>query len=59
MANEELTFTVQKLNRSFSRQYPGEVAQLIEPLPYEEAAALLESLNIRELILVWEQLPIY
>ena len=57
MANEELTFTVQKLNRSFSRRYPGEVAQLIEPLPYEEAAALLKSLNIRELILVWEQLP--
>jgi len=57
MASAELDFTVQRLNRSFSRRYPAEVAQLIEPLPYDEAAAVLQSLNIRELILVWEQLP--
>lgn len=57
MASTALDITVQKLNRTFSRRYPGEVAQLIEPLSYEKAAEILQTLNIRELILVWEQLP--
>lgn len=57
MESAELDVTIQKLNRSFCRRYPAEVAQLIEPLTYEEAAATLQNLNIREMIPVWEQLP--
>ena len=57
MASTELISTINRLNRAFSRHYPGEVAQLCESLPYEEAAQILQSINIRELILVWEQLP--
>ncbi len=57
MASTELTFTINRINKTYSRRYPGEVAQLCETMSYEEAASLLQSLNIRELILVWEQLP--
>jgi magnesium transporter len=57
MASTELTSTINRLNRAFSRRYPGEVAQLCESLPYEEAAQILQSINMRELIIVWEQLP--
>ncbi len=57
MASAELISTINRINRSYSRKYPGEVAQLCESLSYEEAAQLLQSVNIRELILVWEQLP--
>ncbi|KPJ94090.1 MAG: hypothetical protein AMJ53_05970 [Gammaproteobacteria bacterium SG8_11] len=57
MESTELTYTINRLNRTYSRRYPGEVAQLIESLPYEEAVNVLQSVNIRELILVWEQLP--
>jgi magnesium transporter len=57
MASTELTATIARLNRSYSRKYPAEVAQLCESLPYAEAADLLQSINTREFILVWDQLP--
>ena len=57
MASTEIAYTINRLNRAYCRRYPGEVAQLLESLPYDQAASLLQSINIRELILVWEQLP--
>ncbi|WP_455212486.1 magnesium transporter [Kaarinaea lacus] len=57
MVTNELTYTINRINRTYSRLYPGEVAQLCESTSYEEAVRILQSLNIREFILVWEQLP--
>ena len=57
MENTEYLLAIQKLNKLYSRRYPAEVAQYIELLPTEDAIAVLSKISIRELILVWEQLP--